>query len=146
MELKNLAGLLVDQSPDAIIFADRDGEIRYWNAACEVVFGFTAEAALGKSLDIIIPEKLRAAHWRGFNAAMQSGATQHAGAALPTKALRADGVSIYVEMSFAVICDAAGDVIGSSACARDITQRFLGQRAKRKRYQELEKRLAELEA
>lgn len=138
---QDLAKLLVEQSPDAIIFADVEGKIQYWNAACEVIFGFRAADACGQSLDIIIPEKLRAAHWRGFNAAMRAGVTQHAGAALPTKALCADGANIYVEMSFAVICDAAGEVIGASAGARDITQRFLEQRVQRKRYQELERRL-----
>lgn len=59
------AAELVEQAPDALIFADRDGVIRVWNRAAERTFGHRATEAIGQTLDIIIPESLREAHWRG---------------------------------------------------------------------------------
>ncbi|GIX49399.1 MAG: hypothetical protein KatS3mg131_3610 [Candidatus Tectimicrobiota bacterium] len=46
---------LVAQAPEAILFADREGIIRLWNAGAEAMFGYRAEEALGQSLDLIIP-------------------------------------------------------------------------------------------
>jgi PAS domain S-box-containing protein len=57
---------LVDGCPDAIIYADRQGKIRFWNAAATRIFGFAAAEALGQSLDLIVPEGLRARHWRAM--------------------------------------------------------------------------------
>ncbi|HUH36423.1 MAG TPA: PAS domain S-box protein [Spongiibacteraceae bacterium] len=133
---------LVAHSPDAMIFADREGLIRVWNAAAERIFGFTGTQAIGASLDIIIPEALRDAHWQGYARAMQAGRTRHVGQALPTKALRADGQVIYVELGFSVIVDATGGAAGALATARDISARFQQERARRKRLQELEQQLA----
>ncbi|HRE18749.1 MAG TPA: PAS domain-containing protein [Rhodocyclaceae bacterium] len=109
---------ILQQAGDALIYADQQGIIRVWNAAAERLFGFTANEAIGQSLDLIIPEKLRAAHWRGFDAAMASGQTKHAGAPTRTKALTRSGETIYAEMSFAVVRDEASGEIGSVAMAR----------------------------
>src|SRR5699024_4657450 len=108
---ENLPGLLVEQCPDGIIFADANGLIGFWNAAAERIFGHSSEQALGQSLDIIIPERLREKHWRGFNQAVQAGEVKHQGAAMPTKAVRRDGTSIYVELSFAVVLGADGTAL-----------------------------------
>ena len=64
---------MLEQMPDSVIYADTEGKIRFWNAASEQMFGFTAQEAIGQSLDIIIPEYLREPHWRGFYAAVESG-------------------------------------------------------------------------
>lgn len=64
---------LIEQNPDAMIFADTEGTIRVWNVAAERVFGFTKEDAIGSNLDIIVPQNLRKAHWRGYEQAMQRG-------------------------------------------------------------------------
>ncbi len=125
----DLAALLVEQSPDAMIFADREGRIRVWNAAAQRIFGFTPQAALGASLDIIIPDRFRDAHWRGFERALAARATKYVGQCLPTRALRADGTKIYVELGFAIVLDADNDVVGVLAQARDITERFERERA-----------------
>src|ERR1700740_1605322 len=69
-----LAERIVDQVADAIIYADRLGVIIRWNRASAALFGFSAEDALGQSLDLIIPEHLRAPHWRGFEAAITNEA------------------------------------------------------------------------
>ncbi len=119
-----LANWLVQQSPDATIFSDKQGDIRVWNAAAEKMFGFSAEQALGQNLDLIIPERLRRMHWRGFDAAIAAGVTKHSGKPMPTKALRADGSEFYTEMGFSLIFNDQGEVVGTVAQARDITERY----------------------
>lgn len=104
---------------DALIGIDLQGDIVLWNEHCTKLFGFTADDALGRSIDIIIPEKLRAAHWRGFNAAMASGHLASDGKARRTKALTADGGFTYATMTFAVVKDEQGETIGSVAVARE---------------------------
>ena len=70
----NLFLAIVEQASDAIIFADRQGVIRLWNPAAEAVFGYAADEAIGQSLDLIIPERLRKAHWKAFHEAIEGGA------------------------------------------------------------------------
>jgi PAS domain S-box-containing protein len=136
---------LIEQAPDAVIFAGTDGRIAYWNAAAERIFGHPASAALGQSLDIIVPEQFREAHWTGFDRALEEGETKYAGQALPTRSERADGEQIYVELSFAIVRGADGAVIGALAHARDITERFTQDRESRRRLRDLEARVQELE-
>lgn len=131
------ASELVEQSPDAVIFANTDGVITVWNAAAERVFGHSAEKAIGQNLDLIIPEQFRDAHWKGFDRALGDGVTKFVGQVLPTRALRADGETIYVELGFAII-KAGGVVVGAVATARDITERFNRDRDMRRKIRELE--------
>lgn len=138
-KLYDIAELLVEQSPDAIVFIDKAGIIRVWNTAAERIFGFTASDSLGANVNIIIPEHLRDAHLRGFERALAERTTKYSGQTLPTKAIRSDGTRIYVELSFAIVLDAEGDALGALAHARDITERFEKERADRKRLQKLEK-------
>jgi PAS domain S-box-containing protein len=130
--------LLVEQSPDAVVFADRDGIVRVWNAAAERIFGFSGGDAIGQDLNIIIPESLREAHWAGYDRALEAGDTKYRGQSLPTKALKADGSTIYVELSFAIVQGRDGGVTGALATARDITERFERDRTMRRRLRELE--------
>ncbi|MCK9535455.1 MAG: PAS domain S-box protein [Pseudomonas sp.] len=138
-----LARWLVEQSPDATIYSDKQGLIRVWNQAAAQMFGFSAEHALGQSLDIIIPETLRAMHWRGFNAAIAAGVTKHSGKPMATKALRADGSEFYAEMGFALVFNDQGEVVGTLAQARDISERYEKDRAERLRLRELEKQVTD---
>jgi len=110
---------ILKQTADAIIYADREGIIQFWNLAAERIFGFKAEAVLGQSLDVMIPERLRAAHWAGYRAAIKQGMTKHSGRATFTKALHQSGDSVYVEMSFSIICDHEHGTVGSVAVARE---------------------------
>ena len=141
-----LARLIVDAAPDAIIFADREGLIREWNAAATRIFGHTQEEARGQSLDLIVPERFREAHWRGYNRALAEGRTQSEGRALPTRSARKDGTAIYVELSFAAVQDEGGAILGALALARDITERFTRERDERARVRALEERVAALDA
>jgi len=113
-----LAAAIIAQSPDAIIFSGNDGIIRLWNARCEEIFGFTAAEAIGQSLDIIIPERLRAAHWRGFDQAIANGKTRLSGKPALTRAVDKAGGKLYVELAFGVVVDDKGVVVGALATAR----------------------------
>jgi PAS domain S-box-containing protein len=114
----NLAEAIVEQAPDAIVFADRDGTIRIWNSAAERLFGYRAQEVVGASLDVIIPERLRRAHWDGFRKAVDTGRTKYAGRALTTRSVHKDGSKVYVDMTFGLVKDAAGSVLGALAIAR----------------------------
>jgi PAS domain S-box-containing protein len=115
------ARAIVESIADALVYADAQGVIRGWNAAATQLFGFTADEAIGQSLDLIIPERLRAAHWAGFERAMQTGALRLAGRATLTRGLHKSGRRLYVEMSFAVVRAESGAILGSVAVARDVT-------------------------
>ena len=125
----DLDSLIVDQMAEAVIHSNASGTIERWNrAACEM-FGFSKEDALGQSLDLIIPEHLRAAHWRGFDAAIAAGKTRLNGRPTLTKGLHKSGQKLYVEMSFALVLDDKGKCVGSVAVARDATERVMQERA-----------------
>jgi PAS domain S-box-containing protein len=129
-EPSNLAERILDQVADAVICADRSGTIIRWNHAAAALFGYSAEEALGQSLELIIPEHLRAAHWSGFDAAMTKGATKLAGRPTLTRALHKGGGRLYVEMTFAIVKgDPASEVLGAVAVARDVTERVERERA-----------------
>ena len=87
-------------APDGVLYAGGDGKIGFWNAGCERIFGFTAQEALGQSLDIIIPGNLRARHWQGYDETLRTGQSRYgAGDLLSVPALRKDGARISVEFS-----------------------------------------------
>ncbi|MBX9609861.1 MAG: PAS domain S-box protein [Gammaproteobacteria bacterium] len=107
-----------EQAPDAMILSDLDGNILLWNRAAATMFGHDADAALGHSLDMIIPERFRAAHWAGFRRAVETGVEKYHGQVMTTRAVHADGGKVYVDLSFGMIRDAAGAVRGVLAIAR----------------------------
>jgi len=118
-----LAEKILDQIADAVICADRSGAIIRWNHASTVLFGYSAEEVLGRSVELIIPEHLRAAHWSGFDAAMTKGATKLQGRPTLTRAVHKSGHRLYIEMTFAIVKgDAEGEVLGAVAVARDVTE------------------------
>jgi PAS domain S-box-containing protein len=114
---------LANDSPDALIYADAEGRIRFWNASCERIFGYTATEALGRSLDIIIPERLRAGHWTGYAEVMRTGKTRYgSGDLLAVPAVRKDGAPISVAFGILPIKDDTGAVRGIVATLRDVTR------------------------
>jgi PAS domain S-box-containing protein len=125
-----LADEILDQVADALIYANRTGAIIRWNRACNALFGYSAEEALGQSLELIIPEHLRAAHWSGFDAAVAKGTLKLQGRPTLTRALHKSGRRLYVEMTFAIVKgDAGSEVLGAVAMARDVTDRVERERA-----------------
>ncbi len=138
----DLAAALIAQLADGIIFADREGRIRVWNQGAEAIFGHSAKEAIGESLDLIIPERLRSAHWAGFDRAIETGQLKHGREPLATRSMRRDGATLYVDLSFALVRDRDGRILGAVAVARDITRRFQEERDLRRRLADCEQRAA----
>jgi len=129
---------LVDHAADAILFADREGIIRLWNAGAEATFGFSAAEALGQSLDLIIPEKLRQRHWDGYHQVMASGETKYGSALLSVPARHKNGARRFGDFSIVMIRDDDGHLLGIASIMRDTT-------AQKAREKELRERIKELE-
>ena len=110
---------------DAIVASDRDGIIRFWNPGAERMFGYGAAEAIGQSLDIIIPERLRARHWDGYRHVMATGVSRYsAGDLLAVPAIRKDGTQLSVEFTITPVRSEAGELVGLLAVLRDVTARF----------------------
>lgn len=124
---------IVDELPEAVIFADRGGLIRLWNHGAEVMFGYSAEEALGQTLDLIIPERFRARHWEGYRKVMETGITRYGRELLAVPAVRKDGRRISLEFSIALVRDDAGGLAGAAAVIRDVTARWEKERTARER-------------
>jgi adenylylsulfate kinase len=109
---------VVEQGPDAVIFADREGIVRLWNPRAEQLFGYAAGEAVGRNLDLIIPQHLRAAHWQGYHRAIAAGRTRSDGKPMLTRATHKDGSKLYVDVAFAIVLDERREVLGALATAR----------------------------
>jgi PAS domain S-box-containing protein len=137
---------LVAETDHAVVVADAEGIIRFWNPAAEAMFGHSRDDAIGTTLDLIIPEKLRDRHWDGYRRVMATGETHYAGRMLAVPAVRADGSRISVEFTVTLLRDSAGRVWGIGAILRDVTARWEQQRALQRELHDLKRRLAELES
>jgi PAS domain S-box-containing protein len=112
-------------SSDAIIATDRDGIIQFWNPGAVRIFGFEAGEAVGQSLNLIIPENLRARHWEGYSRVMITGASRYGdGDLLSVPGMTKAGRRISVEFTIVMLRDAQGRPIGTAAILRDVTKRF----------------------
>ncbi len=138
---QSLCESIVEQSPIAIIVGDREGIVRLWNAGAESIFGWTSEEALGKSKDMIIPEKHRPRHWEGYDKVMGSGVTKYGSSVLAVPALTKDGRRISVEFNVVLLKDAGGRVLGIAATMQDVSARWERDKALRARLAELEAKL-----
>lgn len=131
---------ILEQSPEAVIWADREGAVRFWNRGAEELFGYTAAEAIGQRLDLIIPENLRPRHWEGYDRVMVKGEPSRYGRheMLKVPALRKDGTRVSVEFTlFSVEHPEYGPI--AVAALRDASETFAELR-------DLRKRLAEAEA
>ena len=130
---------LVNDAPDAILIADREGIIRFWNSGAEQMFGHAAAEAVGQSLDLIIPENLRSRHWEGYWRVMASGETKYKTGLLSSPGVRKDGTRVSLEFSMVLLRNEAGAMAGCASIMRDVTERW-------KKEKELKERLATCEA
>jgi PAS domain S-box-containing protein len=137
MKMSDLLGqALLTSSSDAIIATDREGHVTFWNPGAERIFGFAANEAVGKSLDLIIPENLRARHWEGFHHVMKTGTSRYGdGDLLSVPGLTKSGRRISVEFTIVMLRDETG-IAGTVAVMRDVTKRF-------EELRELRRKLAE---
>jgi len=148
--LERIAGrplevLLVEHTDHAVVVADTDGVIRFWNPAAEAMFGHSRAVAVGASLDLIIPDPLRDRHWDGYRRVMATGETEYAGRTLAVPAIRADGTRISVEFTVTLLRDDHDAVVGIAAILRDVSKQFEERRALRRRVAELERAAADRE-
>src|SRR6516162_7137343 len=133
LDLADFAGCLVSGMADAIVDADAEGVIRVWNRGATRIFGCAEAEALGRSLDLIIPENLRERHWQGRHATMRTGQSRYGdGQILSVPAVRKDGTRVSVEFTIVPFADDAGKMIGIAAIMRDVTARFEELRALRR--------------
>jgi PAS domain S-box-containing protein len=131
--------LLVTRS-DAIIAADRDGIIHFWNPGAERVFGHLRDEAIGQSLDLIIPERLQQRHWAGYRRTMATGKSRYGeGDMLSVPAVDKNGRTISVEFTVVPLTDESGTMIGMAAIMRDVTKRFEEVRTLKRRLAEATK-------
>jgi PAS domain S-box-containing protein len=124
---------IVSASADAVVAADRSGIIRLWNPGAERIFGHRAGEAVGQSLDLIIPERLRTAHWEGWWRVVETGRSRYGdGDLLSVPAIHKDGERISVEFTIVPLKDEIGRMVGMAALMRDVTKRFEEMKALRR--------------
>jgi len=129
---------LVAAIGDAVIVSDAEGRVVVWNPAAERMFGFTEAEALGQSMDMIIPERLRKRHWEGFDKSMATGTTKYGHDVLRVPAIDKAGHAMSIAFTVAMLFDGEGKVNAIASVIRDETARFSEERALKKRVAELE--------
>jgi PAS domain S-box-containing protein len=133
-----LAKAVLSTSSDAIIAADREGIIRFWNPGAERIFGYARGAAIGRSLDIIIPERLRKRHWDGYRQVIKSGVSRYGqGEILAVPGIKEDGAQVSIEFTIVPLRDGTGELTGLAAIMRDVTKRFEEMRMLKKKLAEV---------
>ncbi len=136
-------GRLVRHLADAVVIADAMGTIVFWNTAAQAMFGWSAGEAVGRSLDLIIPERLRKRHWDGYVQVMESGHTEYGNRLLEVPAIHRDGRAISVAFTVTLLMvDDQTRPVGIAAVMRDDTQRWQERREARAEIAALRARLA----
>ena len=143
-ESGRLEAELIANAGEAFIVADAGGVIRFWNPAAEAMFGYSRDEAIGETLDLVVPEKQRKAHWDGYHRTMATGVTKYGGKTLSVPAIRADGERISVSFTVSLLLADDGSVLGIGAIMRDVTTEWEEKRAARRRMAELERELEAL--
>jgi len=133
---------LVAAVGDALMVCDAKGAIVLWNPACERLFGHTKAEALGQSMDLIIPERLRKRHWEGYDKTMATGITKYGTDVLRVPAVDKQGRALSIAFTVAMLHAADGTVSAIAAVIRDETSRFAEDRALKQRVAQLEAQLA----
>lgn len=139
-----LCQTIVEETQLAVIFSDREGIIRFWNAGAEAMFGYKAEEALGQSLDMIVPERHRPRHWEGYQRVMETGVTKYGRELLAVPATRKDGTRISLEFTIVLLRTPTGEVLGAAAIMQDVTARWQQQKQMKDRLAALEAKLEQV--
>ncbi|MDT3684905.1 MAG: PAS domain S-box protein [Pseudorhodoplanes sp.] len=127
------ASALLNSRADAMLLCDGEGIIRCWTPGAERLFGYTETEAVGRSLDIIIPERLRARHWAGYREVMNGAPSRYGdGEVLAVPGLRKDGSQLSIEFTITPATDPQNRLVGLAAVIRDVTARFEELKALRK--------------
>lgn len=136
---------LVAAVGDGIIAADANGAITLWNPGAERMFGYTEAEALGQSLDLITPERLRQRHWAGYQKSMETGTTKYGNDLLRVPAVHKDGRAMSIAFTVAMLFTPEQKVGAIVAVIRDDTTRFNDDRALRKRLADAEAKVAAIQ-
>lgn len=132
-----LAEAILSTPSDAIVAADREGVIRFWNPGAERIFGYSSSEAVGQSLDIIIPERLRERHWDGYRHVIEGGESRYGqGDILAVPGITKDGSGVSLEFTIVPLRDRSGRLTGLAAIMRDVTKRFEEVRALKRKLAE----------
>ena len=137
---------LVTGLGDAMVVCDANGAIVMWNPAATRIFGFSQDEALGQSLDLIIPERLKARHWEGYHKTMATGITRYGADLLRVPAVNKAGTPMSIAFTVSMLHNADGSVAAIASVIRDETQRFNEDRALKKQLLELQAQVATLSA
>jgi PAS domain S-box-containing protein len=106
--------------PHAVVSADREGIIRDWNETAEHIFGHSAGQAIGRTLDLMVPEEERANHWRNFRRVMATGVLNYRpDHVLDIEGSRRDGTRVMLDAALIAIHDEAGGLVGITAIIRE---------------------------
>ncbi len=133
---------LANDAPDAILIADRQGVIRFWNSGAEKMFGHAATEAVGQSLDLIIPDNLRGRHWEGYWRVMASGETKYKTGLLSSPGICKDGARISLEFSMVLLRDSSGGMLGCASIMRDVTEKWKKEKALKEKLIDCESKLS----
>ncbi|MEU3980883.1 PAS domain S-box protein [Streptomyces sp. NPDC026672] len=136
-----MARAILRETPEAVVTADPEGIILTWNAAAERMFGYSAEEAVGRSLDLIVPEKQRPRHNKGYEQTMATGRTKYGDSLLKVPATHRDGHRLSLEFTVALVRDDDGEIAGICAVMREVSERRAEEKALRMRLAELERLL-----
>ncbi|GAA4053718.1 hybrid sensor histidine kinase/response regulator [Agromyces indicus] len=90
---------VMESAIDAIISTDADGVIRSWNSAAADLFGHPEEEAVGRTLDLIIPERFREQHRTAIERVSHGGPTNLIGRTVEFAGLRSDGTEFPIELA-----------------------------------------------
>src|SRR5262245_9879314 len=101
------------QKQRATVTVDRDGIIREWDDAVTDVAGYSADEAVGRNLDVVIPPVLRSLHWHGFDKAMQRGRLSKPEKIYKVPAVRSDRRIVVAHATFELIPGHAGRTRGA---------------------------------
>lgn len=127
---------------DGVVVADENGAIVFWNPGAERIFGFSEREAIGKTLDLIVPERQRQRHWQGFEKTMHTGQTRYGNDLLRVPALHKEGHPLSIAFTVAMLHSADGKVSAIVAIVRDETARWNEERELRSQLKELEAKVA----
>jgi len=124
---------------DGLVIADGEGTITFWNDAATRIFGWSATEAVGGSLDLIIPQRLRDRHWTGYRRVMATGETHYGDTLLEVPALHRDGRPLSIAFTVTLLRHPGSDEpFAIAAVLRDDTERWQERRELRRRIGQLE--------
>jgi len=141
MDVRHTLGeAILSTQSDAIVAADKDGMIVFWNPGAERIFDYSNAEAVGQSLDIIIPMRLRRRHWEGYRRVMEGAESRYGhGDLLAVPGITKGGRSISLEFTIVPLRSGSDSLVGLAAIMRDVTKRFEETRALRRKLAEATK-------